>query len=182
MGVSNLPKLIESISANVENLASGIEVRLHYQTNKDVGTSTWIEGGTLQINPTDMIEIDQGEVYKIRFRLRMFTNLETTPPIVHATVLEGFARTPIKYQWNMRIKTSSIQRDLSGMAKDATPDELVTWLKEVSKSTRKIFMRSIWEQMDSKYVVVEPPTLLRKFTNNILGYWGGSVVITLREK
>jgi len=30
-------------------------------------------------------------------------------------------------------------------------------------------------------VIVEPPSTLREFTNNVLGYWGGNVVITLRE-
>jgi hypothetical protein len=48
-------------------------------------------------------------------------------------------------------------------------------------STKGLFMRSIWEQMDSLYVIAEPPTLLRQFTNNILGAWGGVVTITLRE-
>lgn len=182
MGVSSLPKYIESIHGAVENLASRNEIRLDYQINEDVGTTTWIEAGAFQINPSDVVEVNRGEVYRIRFRLRIVCNDECSPPIVNATVLEGFARTPIKYQWNMRVKTSSIQRDLSGVSKDADPDELLTWLKEAAVNTKAILMRSIWEQMDNKYVVVEPPTLLRAFTNNLLGYWGGSVMITVREK
>lgn len=182
MGVSNLPKFIESLTAAVENLASGIEVQLDYQVNEDVDTDNWIWAGTFQINPFDGLVLDRGEVYRLRFRLRLYTNDESTPPVVNATVLEGFARTPIKYQWNMRIKTSSTQRDLSGVNTDADPDELATWLKEAAKSSRRIYMRSIWEQMDSKYVIVEPPTLLRQFSNNILGTWGGQMQITVREK
>ena len=182
MGVSSLPKYIESINAAVENLASGNEIRLDYQINENVGTSAWIEAGTFQINPTDVVEVNRGEVYRIRFRLRIVCNDEHNPPVVNATVLKGFARTPIKYQWVMRVKASSIQRDLSGVSKDANPDELLTWLKEAAVNTKGILMRSIWEQMDNKYVVVEPPTLLRAFTNNILGYWGGTATVTLREK
>ncbi len=181
MGVSRLPKLIKEITAVVENLASGVEVRLDYQTNQDVGTDTWMEAGTLQHNPAESIPILEGEVYRIRFRLRMFTNRESIPPVVHATVLEGFARTPVKYQWNMRIKVSETQHITSGGGKHADPDELLSWLKAAAVGSRRILMRSVWAQMDEKYVIVEPPTLLRQFTNHLLGYWGGSVVITLRE-
>ena len=181
MGVSQLPKFVKQISALTENLASGIEVSLDYQANQDVGSSAWMEAGTFQIDPIDNVDIMRGEIYKIRFRLRLRTNKESTPPIVHATVLEGFARTPVKYQWNLRIKASSTQRDLAGLERDVDPDELCSWLKEAALNTKGIWMRSIWEQMDSKYVVVEPPTLLRQFTNNILGYWGGIVTITVRE-
>jgi hypothetical protein len=181
MGVSNLPKFIESLTATVENLTTGIEVLLDYQINEDVGTSNWIHAGAFQINPFDTLEINQGEVYRIRFRLRLYTNDEDTPPVIHATVLEGYARTPVKYQWNLRIKTSSTQRTLTGKELNTEPDKLLSWLKECARTSRKISMRAVWEQMDSKTVIVEPPTLLRQFTNNLLGGWGGQMIITLRE-
>ena len=181
MGVSQLPKYIKTISAVTENLSSGIEVSLDYQINQYVGTDQWIEAGVFQIDPMDSVDIRRGEVFKIRFRLRLRSNDESKPPVVHATVLEGFARTPIKYQWNLRLKVSGTQRDLSGVTKDVDPDEFLSWLKDAALSTKGLFMRSIWEQMDSLYVIAEPPTLLRQFTNNILGAWGGVVTITLRE-
>jgi len=181
MGVSNLPKFIESLTATVESLTSGIEVQLDYQVNENVGTSNWINAGSFQVNPFDTVPINQGEVYRMRFRLRLYTNDEDTPPVINATVLEGFARTPVKYQWNLRIKTSSTQRDLTGKRKAANQDELLAWLKDCARSSRQITMRAIWEQMDSKVVIVEPPTLLRQFTNNVLGGWGGQMTITLRE-
>jgi hypothetical protein len=146
-----------------------------------VGTDNWIYAGLLQVNPTDEIEIGQGEVYRMRYRLRLVTDTAATPPVVEATVVEGFARTPVKYQWNMRLKISSTQRDLSGISNDADPDEFMDWLKHAARSSKRIFMRSIFEQMDSKYVIVEPPSLMRTFVNNVLGFWGGEVQLTLRE-
>jgi len=181
MGVSRLPKLIKEISAAVENLSGYVEAHLDYQINEDVGSDDWICAGSYQVKPFDDVPINQGEVYQIRFRLRLTTRDESTPPIVNATVLEGFARTPIKYQWNMRLKISSTQRDLSGVSRDVDPDEFMAWLKDAAVGSKRIYTRSIWEQMDRKYVVVEPPTLLRTFMNNILGYWGGSVELCLRE-
>ena len=113
--------------------------------------------------------------------MRLRTSDEGIPPVVQATVMEGFARTPVKYQWNMRVKVSETQHVTSGGGKQADPDELLSWLKAAAAGSKRILMRSVWAQMDEKYVIVEPPTLLRQFTNHLLGYWGGSVVITLRE-
>ena len=181
MGASRLPKLIKEVSAAVENLSSDAEVHLDYQINADVDTGNWIYAGVFQVNPFDTLPVNQGEVTRIRFRLRLVTRVESIPPVVNATVLEGFARTPVKYRWRVKLKISSTQRDLSGIAKDVDPDEFITWLKEAAVSSRRIFMRAIWAQMDGKYVVVEPPTLLRTFVNNLLGFWGGSVELSLRE-
>jgi hypothetical protein len=81
----------------------------------------------------------------------------------------------------MRVKVGDTQKDLSGTGLDHDPDAFLLWLKEAATKAKAIHMRSIWEQMDNKYVIIEPPTLLRTFTNNLLGFWGGSVNITLRE-
>ncbi|MBN2045439.1 MAG: hypothetical protein JW757_10500 [Anaerolineales bacterium] len=181
MGVSRLPKLIKEISAAVENLSSDVEVHLDYQVNEDVGTDSWIYAGVFRVNPADTLTVNEGEVYQIRYRLRLVTKDEDTPPIVNATVLEGFARTPVKYQWNMCLKVSGTQRDLSGVGYDHDPDDFVTWLKEAATSSSRIYMRSVWEQLDGKYVVVEPPSVLRMFQNDILNMWGGTLQLTLRE-
>ena len=122
-----------------------------------------------------------GNVRKIRYRLRLLTNNADVSPVVAATVLEGFTRTPLKYQWNMRIRVSDTQSDLSGIGADHDPDEFLAWLKKAAHEARKVHLRSIWEQMDGKYVIVEPPSLIRQFSNNLMGFWGGSVVVTLRE-
>jgi len=181
MGATRLPKFFKELALISENLTTGIEVHMEYQTDNDIGSSTWISVGTFYSSPEDILPINVGNVRKIRLRLRMHTNDADVPPIVVAAVLEGFARTPLKYQWNMRIKVSDTQRDLSGMVVDHDPDEFLSWLKDAAREARKVYMRSIWEQMDGKYVIVEPPSLMREFTNNILGFWGGSVVVTLRE-
>lgn len=64
MGASGLPKLVKEISAAVENLSSGIEVAQDYQTNEAVGTDSWIEAGTFQLNPEDTLPVDEDEVYR----------------------------------------------------------------------------------------------------------------------
>jgi hypothetical protein len=181
MGAALLPKFIKELNLISENLTTGIEVHLEYQVDNDIETSTWIKAETFYSSPEDSLEINKGNVKRIRYRLRLLTNDADVPPVIFSTVLEGFARTPLKYQWNMRIKISDTQRDLSGGNVDYDPDEFLTWLKDAAIGARRIYMRSIWEQMDGRYVIVEPPSTLRQFTNNILGFWGGAVTVTVRE-
>jgi hypothetical protein len=181
MGAALLPKFIKELNLISENLTTGIEVHLEYQVDNDIGTKTWVNAETFYSSPEDSLEINKGNVKRIRFRLRLLTNNADVPPVIFSTVLEGFARTPLKYQWNMRIKISDTQTDLSGGHADHDPDEFLSWLKDAAIGARRIYMRSIWEQMDGKYVIVEPPSTLRQFTNNILGFWGGAVTVTVRE-
>jgi hypothetical protein len=181
LGAASLPKYLKEFSVLTKNLAAGVEIDLDYQIDENVGGENWIWSGTFYTHPEDSLPIHRGDVRKIRLRLRLQTNDRKIPPVIQATVLEGFARTPLKYQWNLRVKVGDTQRDLSGAGVDHDPDEFLTWLKEAAAKAKAIHMRSIWEQMDNKYVLVEPPTLLRSFTNNLLGFWGGSVNITLRE-
>jgi hypothetical protein len=181
MGAIRLPKFIKEFSLLSENLETGIEVHVDYQLDKEIGGGLWIHAGVVHQSPQDAVPVNRGDVRKIRLRLRLLTDDADVPPVVLATVLEGFARTPLKYQWNMRIKVSDTQRELSGVGGGLDPDAFLNWLKEAAARAKKVYMRSIWEQMDSKYVIVEPPSLLREFTNNILGFWGGAAEVTLRE-
>ena len=181
MGAARLPKFIKEMALISENLTTGVEVHLDYQVDNSIGGNTWNKAETFYSSPEDTLPLNEGNVRKIRMRLRMITEYADVPPVAVATVLEGFARTPLKFQWDMRVKVGSTQRDLAGVNADHDPDEFLIWLKDAAIRARKVYMRSIWSQMDGKYVIVEPPSLLRQFTNNILGFWGGSVTVTVRE-
>lgn len=181
MGAIRLPKYVKEISLLGENLQSGVIVHVDYQMDQDIGSQRWLNAGTAYRAPEDVIAIHKGDVRKMRVRLRLSTEKAKVPPVVLASVIEGFARTPLKYQWNLRLKVADSQRDLAGVGADHDPDRFLDWLKGAAGNARKVLMRSFWEQLDGKYVIVEPPSTLREFTNNVLGYWGGNVVITLRE-
>lgn len=181
MGAARLPKFIKELSLASQNLTTGVEVHLEVQTDADIGTDTWIRAETFYSSPEDTLPIHQGDVRRVRLRLRLLTNQADTPPVIHATVLEGFARTPVKYQWGLQVKLGDTQRDLSGVNTDHDPDAFLTWLKDAARQARRIRMRSVWEQLDGKLVLVEPPNLSRQFTNNILGFWGGKINVTIRE-
>ena len=180
MGSANLPKFFDELSALTENLGGATEVRVDYQMDNDIGTTTFTPASHLLQSPEDSVQIGAGNKRQAIFRFRLLTDDADVPPIVRATVAKVFARTPVKYQYLLKIKVADQQSDLRGN-RDADPDELMYWLKSAAAGARKITMRSLWEQMDNVRVVVEPPTLIRQFTDPILSWWGGVTTITLRE-
>jgi hypothetical protein len=180
MGAARLPKLIKELTLISERLATGIEVHLEYQLDEHIGTDTWTSAGTFHAIPEDTLPLQRGDVRKIRYRLRLLTNDADVPPIMRAVILEAFVRTPLKYQWMVRAKIADNQLTLVG-GKDHDPDAFTSWLKQAARQAKRIHMRAVWEQMDDKFVIVEPPTLMRTFSNRILGWWGGSQTLTIRE-
>lgn len=180
MGVARLPKLFKEINAITQNLGAGIEIFVDYQIDDDIGTTTWTELGRLLTSPSDTVAVGVGESYAIRFRFRINTNVATTPPILKVSVLEGVARTPVKYQYTMRVQTSSNQMTETG-APDTDPDELLKWLKSASVKASVIKMYSTLKELNDKDVFIEPPSIWRRFENSLLKIWGGQLVISVRE-
>lgn len=182
MGVARLYKYISQLALISKNFRTGIEARVEYQVDNDIDTSTWLSAGAFYLSPESEVNIDIGKVKRFRFRIRLLTNDADVPPIAVATVLEGFARTPVKYQYKMNTSVSHTQRNLSGTNKDHNPDEFFDWLKDVAESAGKVFMESIWRSAHQKNVIVEPPSLQRDFTNPIQDFWGGNFMIIVRER
>ncbi|MGD2026617.1 MAG: hypothetical protein PVI99_02270 [Anaerolineales bacterium] len=81
----------------------------------------------------------------------------------------------------MRVEVRDARQALSGVGYEPDPDVLLDWLKAAAASAKKITMRSVWEQLDQREVIVEPPAVLRQFTDEVRGDWGGEVEISLRE-
>jgi len=180
MGAAQLPKFLKEISLLSQNLSSGVQVLLDYQLDGEIGGPAWRNAGTFYSSPLDTLPLNVGQLHAIRPRLRLLTSQAGVAPVVQATVLEGFARTPLKYQWTLRVQLADLQADRGG-GLDADPDEFMAWLKQAAREARKIRLRSIWEASDDKYVIVEPPTLQRQFGESSMNWWGGTATIILRE-
>jgi len=80
----------------------------------------------------------------------------------------------------MRIQVSDLAVNWAGLP-DIPPDNLLTWLKREAQSASPLRMHSIFAALDDKLVLAEPPTILRTFANKLLHWWGGTMVITLRD-
>lgn len=178
MAAARLPKYLRGLSLLSRNLGAGVQVHLDLQVDGEIGTPHWRALGAFYSSPIDSLALNLGQLYTLRPRLRLLTSQADRPPVVLATHLEGFARTPLRYRWTLRLRLNSAQADRSGDPQPA-PEAFVTWLQRVARRARKIRMRSIWADLDEKDVLVEPPALQREHGAD--GNWGGVLTLVLRE-
>jgi hypothetical protein len=179
-----LPKYINEISVVSKNLftnsADGVDIFLDYQVDEDIGGSVWIPIGFISQSPLDTLPIGLGNIRQIRLRLLLRTADTVTPPIIRATVLEGFARTPVKYQYNIAVKERPQQLNRRG-GRDIDPDTMYAILREAAETTTPVFMTARYKSMDGRRVIVEPPTLVRQSANSQLSSWSGVLSLTVRD-
>ena len=178
MGAASLPKYMKELSITTKNLEDGVTwVELDYQVDKDVGTDTWARGGEYLESPDASRIMKLGNKFLFRYRLRLMTSDATTPAIFYATTLKGFARTPVKRQFDVRINLSSIRR--GNIKTDLRA--LYDWLWNTCASATGVTLRALYWELDGIQVVFEPPTIFRESRNKFTGAWSGYCILTLRE-
>ena len=180
MGAPTLPKALKALKVVSENLSDSTYVSLEYQTDDDIGEDTWITKGNYTVSPSAERSLNIGNIRKVRMRLRMQTEVATIPPIIIATVLEGFARTPVKYDWTFRVDLTS-----TGYTKLGTPEkkpqEVRDFLRNAANNGDVLYMRSIISDMDNLWVVVEPFVSRPKYKENTTQFEGYEIELTVRE-
>jgi len=179
-GASHLPKFFRAVELSADNLGAECDVGVDYQIDKDVGTSTWVEQTTLYQSPHDVADLNMGNRKKLRYRLRANTSNAATPPAVNAVVVTGFARTKLKRQWNLRVKAADLQRTRTG-GKDHSWSSFYAFIQEGAKQADDFVLRSPEVELDGLHVVIDAPTVMRKFVNTIQKWVGSSFALTLRE-
>jgi hypothetical protein len=153
-------------------------VDVDFQVDGQIGSDEWRSAGAIYSSPLESLPLQTGPVHAIRTRLRLLSDQATVPVLAQAVILDGFARTPLKYQWALRLRLADLQADYAG-GLDSDPDAFMLWLQEAARRARKIRMRSIWQALDDKYVIVEPPALQREYIDG--DQWGGTATVVLRE-
>jgi hypothetical protein len=178
MGAALLPKYLKQLTLWTSNLTRGKRVNVDFQVDGQIGSDEWRSAGAIYSSPLESLPLQIGPVHAIRTRLRLLSDQPTVPVVVQAVILDGFARTPLKYQWTLRIRLADLQADYAG-GLDSDPDAFMFWLQGAARQARKIRMRSIWQALDDKYVIVEPPALQREYIDG--AQWGGTATVVLRE-
>ena len=176
-GAVHLPKLFKAIELSSENLGSTCHIDVDYKVD---GTSYWTEHTTLYQSPHDSADLNLGNRKKIVYRLRCHTNDESTPPIVNAVIVTGFARTKLKRQWNIRVKASDLQRTRTG-GRDHSWKDLYGFVTEAARQAEMLTLRSSDATIDGLPVIVDAPGVFRQFLLSLQRWVGGSIAITLRE-
>lgn len=174
----SLYKLFHSFRVITENLGTFGKVYVDFQTNAEVGTSTWHTAGELASTTIKNFVFDLGEKYSIRFRLRIQTNAATSAPVVTSYSSDGWVSSPLKYQWVGNFKVGLGYVTKNGLD-DHKPDDVVAFLRSAFEKSKKVLLRSLKSTMDDKIVILSAPVVV---TDSLTDEgWKGRISIALRE-
>ena len=180
MSAARLPKFFKEVSVISENLGSSANIAVDYKIDDDISATTWTVLDTAFFSPEQIIPIRRGERFKIRLRFRLSTSTATTPPIMDAWVLAGFARTPAKRRWSLTVAVGDQLRNRRGL-KAPSADDIYDFLWKASKRARGLIMHSAVKKLDGIYVIAEPPSFARQTINTFQRWLSGTITIVLRE-
>ena len=168
---SRLPKYIKGLVINSKNLSdNGMVIDFDYQTDEQISTSNWVNvyPGFFE-SPEQEIVINEANIRQFRYRLRLNTDTATKPPIIKGIVPSGYARTPWRTVWHLRIKTGEIFDNTGRKLPNA--EKLKDWLRDQARFPGVIHMTSRFEGLHNKYVVIAPlndmPTSEEKSTMTV---------------
>lgn len=177
-----LYKLIHEIRLTCENLGAGSAtdkqwLEIDYQVNDDVESSNWTPLGEVLENSKSVI-LDRGEVLKIRFRIRILSTVSTVPAVVNNFDVNGTIAAEDKYQYGCTFQVGIRQRTYD-QQDDFAPDFLERWCRESHVKRKKLLMRSVLNEADSKTVTI---SLAMPSYNAVAdGQYSGTFQVVLQE-
>lgn len=155
---SRLRKFVSKLTAFTKNLTTGIYVAASYHADDNVGTNRWKNLGAFTHSPEDTIDVAAESIGRFAYRLIMNTNNQNKPPDITGVVPSGFARSPFRKVWNLRIKTG-VGFTRRG-TRDSTHEEVMKWLYDAAEHPGVVLMTSSsFSQMENVWVIVYPPTV-----------------------
>jgi hypothetical protein len=181
LALSQLPKYFKDVDIITENLGGGDFISLDYQLDGEIGTDFWHRTEDVYRSPVDKVEVNEGNVRKIKYRYRIYANDLHRPPVVSGFVAKMFARTPSSRIWTVRVRTDGIKRNGDEM-KPSDVAALYVWLWTSSASANGLLLHSFIPEMDNIHVIVEPPGMTRtSIDSDSMDFSRGVIHMTLRE-
>ncbi len=108
------PGFFSEFGLFAKNLSTTNYVYIDYQRDKNIGTNNWTE---LPSHFTkafeDFVKINLGATKMIRFRLRAYAEVATTPTLLMATVVKGIKQNPFRNHWNIRVNFGDTAKELT---------------------------------------------------------------------
>ena len=180
MNAERLKKFFSKLDFITERLGNSANISVEYKCDQDIGDSTapWMPVTDLYDSPLSEASLHLGNKHRIRFRVIMRTWDSDKPCTIIATILDCFARTPIKDIWELRVNIggkTKINED------DHNPVDLYDWLKDQCKNAEVLKMRANDPLMDDRYVIIEPPNLVRKSVERLRKWFTGYATFILKE-
>lgn len=183
LGDRNYYKLYKDIQTITENLSATSTISVDYQTDNNVGTSTWTALSTvLDASPFHTADMNLGATFQLRFRLRALSTSGVTPPILHSWAVTGNVIEPLKFQWALVCAVETDGEDLQGNP-DTSPDTLEAALGTWAAQRTKLTVSSQKTSLHGKICTVEAPTsrMTSIDTEDGSAKWSGEMWFVLRE-
>ena len=181
MNAQQLSKLFKELVLTTQNLDNEVTIDAYFQADSRVGGTEWTQMESFIRSPHQSRDLDEGRRKKIRIRLIGRSVDADVPAILEAAVLEGLARTPVKYQWPLAISTKGLASSLHGARPH--PDLFTAWLKEQAGEAGVLTMHASpgFAALDEVEVISQPPQTLRTYINKKDGIWEGQVNVVVRD-
>lgn len=153
---SKLPKFIRELTATTEHLnGQGIRIEVDYQVDDNIGSDSWVHAESFLHSPEDTVKLFVGGITQFRYRLRMMTNNVGVPPVVRGVVPTGYARSPFRWVWSVRVVVGD---SVAPGGVKVNRNDLDAWLTEAAIIPGRVYMTSKWPILNGYYVIVGIPT------------------------
>lgn len=155
-------------------------VEVDYQTNANVGTTTWTVLDTANSQPMEDLTLELGQIFQVRFRFRLQVANTRTPAILTGWQLTGRFIPPTKYQYLGRYKIQS-DGETKTSETDHNGNSLYTQLKTWAERQTKLTLRTMFESSDNKAVTIGLPSKSVDSIDDDNGLWNGDITISILE-
>jgi hypothetical protein len=173
----NLYKILSLLRVFNEG-GGGIEV--DYQTNANIDLNVWTVLGTATSFSVHDLDLNLGEVFRVRVRFRLQTQQTRTAPVLTGWQLSGRMMPLDKYQFLGTFKTDSDQTTFTDEP-DHNPNTLYSQLQTWARTQTKLTLRSATQSSDSKIVTVSLPSKSVDWIDSGENKWGGRITAAILE-
>ena len=136
-------------------------VEIDYQINANVGTTNWTVLDTASTTPVSDIEVNTGNIFKVRFRFRLQVAATLTPAVMQGWQLNGRMMDLPKYQFLVTVRADS-DAETKTDEPDHDPDDLysqlVTWATNQTELNLHSTVKSVDNNTAGRSVTVALPT------------------------
>jgi len=119
------------------------------------GIANWTQAGPFLKSPEDSVMLNEGNLNKFVYRLRIRTDDSTKPPDIRGVVPNGFARSPMRKIFTLEATV----KDTSVNGKVQKARELLMWMEEASQSAYPIHIQSAYPDLDDHDCIMAPPNM-----------------------
>jgi hypothetical protein len=173
-------RMLYKILGTLRILLDRGSVEVDYQTNANVGTSTWTALGTASTIPTSDLTLNLGEIFKVRFRLRLQSTNSLTPAVLSGWQLTGRIMPPKKYQFLGTFSVDS-EADSYNNEPDHEPNTLYSQLQTWATQQTKLTLRTLFSSSDNKVVTIGLPSKSVDSLDPDTAGWKGRISFPMLE-